>query len=339
MTAEMPWDDIAVDGRLAAIVESSFDAIVSKDLNSIITSWNAAAERMFGYLAEEAIGNSVTMLIPAHLQSQEEEIISRIKAGERIASFETVRCRKDGTQIFVSLTISPIRNAHGVIVGASKIARDVTAAKENERRIKLLMREVNHRVKNQFSVILSMIGATARQTDDPRVFEARVRERIMALARSHDLLVQSEWSGTDLANLVSEHLRPFGHDGQLSLDGPRISLTPNAVQHFGMALHELGTNSAKYGAFAGADGTVKVSWSIERGLDDHPAFTFNWLETCHVHGGVSDPPDKPRSGLGTIVLQRIVPQSVGGSASVERSPGYVNWSLTAPLDAILMSAG
>jgi len=132
--------DASADARLAAIVDSSYDAIVGKDLNSIITNWNQAAERMFGYTAEEAVGQSILMLIPEHLQSEETDIIARIRKGERIGSVETIRKRKDGSLIAVSLTISPIRTPEGEIVGASKIARDITAAKESERRIRLLMR-------------------------------------------------------------------------------------------------------------------------------------------------------------------------------------------------------
>ena len=112
--------------HLAKVVESSDDAIVSKDLNSIITSWNPGAERIFGYTAEEAIGKSIRMIIPAHLQSEEDLVLSRIRAGQKVDHYETVRQRKDGTQLAVSLTVSPIRDEHGTVIGASKIARDVT---------------------------------------------------------------------------------------------------------------------------------------------------------------------------------------------------------------------
>nr|WIE90780.1 PAS domain S-box protein [Mesorhizobium sp. WSM4875] len=170
--------------HLSAIVESSFDAIVSKDLNSIIESWNNAAERLFGYTAEEAIGRSVTMLIPDDHQDEEPHIIERIRRGERVETFETVRKRKDGSVVPVSLTISPVRNATGQIIGASQIARDITSAKENEHRVRTLMREVNHRVKNQYAVILSMIRETSKRAETPAAFERQVRERIMALALS-----------------------------------------------------------------------------------------------------------------------------------------------------------
>ena len=112
--------------RLAAVVKSSDDAIITKNLNSIITSWNPAAERMFGYTEEEAIGKSIRMLIPAHLQNEEDIVLAKIRAGEMVEHYETIRQRKDGTLISISLTVSPIRNDAGEIVGASKIARDVT---------------------------------------------------------------------------------------------------------------------------------------------------------------------------------------------------------------------
>ena len=112
--------------RLAAVVESSDDAIITKDLTSIITSWNPAAERIFGYTAAEAIGQSIRMLIPDELQSEEDTVLAKIRAGEKIDHYETVRQRKDGSRLTMSLTVSPLRNEHGAIVGASKVARDIT---------------------------------------------------------------------------------------------------------------------------------------------------------------------------------------------------------------------
>jgi PAS domain S-box-containing protein len=115
--------------RLAAIVESSDDAIISKDLNGIVTSWNQAAEAMFGYTAAEMIGRSIRTIIPDHLQSEEDHVLSRIRSGERVDHFETIRRRKDGTMLNVSLTVSPIRDLDGRIIGASKIARDISERK------------------------------------------------------------------------------------------------------------------------------------------------------------------------------------------------------------------
>jgi PAS domain S-box-containing protein len=315
-------------------VDSSFDAIIGKDLNSIITNWNRAAEHLFGYTAEEAIGRSILMLIPDGLKGEEAEIIERVRRGERVSSYETTRCRKDGSYVSVSLTVSPIRDADGTIIGASKIARDITGAKENERRIRLLMREVNHRVKNQFAVILSVIRETSRRAKEPHEFEEQVRDRIMALSRSHDLLVSSDWSGASLLDLLQEHLKPFGHEQQISLSGPLVTLQANAVQHLGMAFHELGTNSSKYGALSGSVGEITIEWKIASSPDGKREFHITWdemLSPLPQNAGAEE-----RKGFGSVVLKRVAPQSLGGAASLDHAAGHLRWTLSAPVDNTLV---
>lgn len=324
---------MTADARLRAIVDSSFDAIVGKDLNSIITDWNPAAEKMFGYTADEAIGQSVLMLIPESLRSEEIDIIDKIKRDERVASFDTIRQRKDGSLIHVSLTISPIKDTTGTIVGASKIARDITEAKENERRIRTLLREVNHRVKNQFAVILSIIRETSNRTADKDEFMEHVRERITGLSRSHDLLVSSNWSGASLFELVQEHLKPFGHEERITLSGPLVMLTPNAVQYLGMAIHELGTNAAKYGALADSVGRISVAWQILKRPGQKDEFQLVWEETSVPKQTQAD---LSRRGFGNVVLQRIAPQSMNGISTIAREPGHVRWELQAPSVSVLV---
>ncbi|TWG94185.1 PAS domain S-box-containing protein [Mesorhizobium sp. J18] len=325
------------DALLAAIVDSSSDAIVGKTLNSIITTWNPAAQQMFGYTAEEAIGQSILMLVPENRYSEETEIIERIRRGERVETFETIRRRKDGVLIPVSLTISPIRNSKGEIVGASKIARDISATKESERRIRLLMREVNHRVKNQFAVILAMIRESGKRSASVEEFEERIRDRIMALSRSHDLLVNAEWSGASLFELVQEQLVPFGHEAQIALSGPLLTVKPNAVQCLGMAFHELATNSAKYGALSSDVGHVSVAWKIVTNAEGQKEFSVSWEET-------SVPVEAERTngakhiGFGSVVLQRVTPETLSGSASTDRRPGYLRWTLNAPVCEVVLSS-
>ena len=143
-------DPALIEARLAAIIDSSDDAIVSKDLNGIITSWNKGAERLFGYPAEETIGRSIRMLVPLDRQDEEDEVLRRIRIGERVDHFETVRRRKDGTFVDISLTVSPIHDATGRVVGASKIARDITDRKVAEATLAESME-----LKNQFLSLVS----------------------------------------------------------------------------------------------------------------------------------------------------------------------------------------
>jgi PAS domain S-box-containing protein len=324
-------EERVVEARLAAIIDSSFDAVVAKDLNSIITDWNPAAERLFGYTAEEAIGRPITMLIPPHLADEEVAIIARVRANERVESFETTRLRKDGTPIQVSVTVSPIRNARGEVVGASKIARDITATKDSERRIRLLLREINHRVKNQYAVILSLIRETGRRSPSIEDFQSRVRERITALAASHDLLVKSEWSGSNMAELAAEQLTPFAHEEAVTVSGPLLSISPSAVQNIGMAFHELGTNSAKFGVLSGVAGGIAISWSV-KGKGDDARFELSWDERFEaLHPA---PRRNLGTGFGTVVLTEVTPRALRGEAKYVRDARGVRWRFSAPLHVL-----
>lgn len=142
---------------LAAIVQSSDDAIVSKDLNGVVTSWNRAAERIFGYSAEEMVGQPILTIIPPDRLDEEPRILERIRRGERVDHFETIRRRKDGTLINVSVTISPVRNASGKIIGASKVARDITGQKRMEAELRRYADDLayQHRQKDEFMAMLA----------------------------------------------------------------------------------------------------------------------------------------------------------------------------------------
>jgi PAS domain S-box-containing protein len=147
----------AAAARLAAIVQSSDDAIVGKNLDGIITSWNEGAQRLFGYTAEEMIGQPVLKLLPADRQTEERDILSRLRRGERMDHFETERLTKDGRRINVSLTISPIKDAQGTVIGASKIARDITDRKRHEQMLTeaTAAAEAANKAKDQFLAVLS----------------------------------------------------------------------------------------------------------------------------------------------------------------------------------------
>jgi PAS domain S-box-containing protein len=305
-----------VSHRLAAIVESSDDAIISKDLNGVIATWNKGAERLFGYLEQEAIGKPITMLIPEQHRDEETRILERIHRGERIDHFETMRRRKDGSLVSISLTVSPITDGLGRIVGASKIARDITEQKRREEQINLLAREADHRTKN----LLALAQATVHLTNGETAAELKsaIEGRLRALANAHTLLAQSRWAGADLRNLALEELSPYCAEdlagSRARIEGPSLMLEQQPAQAIALALHELTTNAVKYGALSIPSGRIAVSWRLQSGN----RLFVRWVET----GGPAVTPPT-RKGFGTRVMTRICEQLNGELKFDWRADGLI----------------
>ena len=291
--------------RLASIVESSDDAIISKGLDGIITSWNRGAERLFGYIAEEVIGKPVTILIPEDRMNEEPEILDRIRRGERIDHYDTVRRRKDGGLIDISLTISPLKDADGRIIGASKIARDITERKRAQEQQKLLVNEMQHRIKNSLATIQAIATQTLNQHAKERdAFIARLH----ALGSAHDLLTSKTWERAPLRAIVTRVLEPFQEklNERITIDGPDdLWLDSTTSVAVAMALHELSTNAVKYGALSNGAGRVSIVWEC-----DFPANRVKlvWQES----GGPEVSPPKQK-GFGSHLIERAFGGQLGGS--------------------------
>jgi PAS domain S-box-containing protein len=220
--------------RLASIVDSSDDAIVSKDLNGIVTSWNAGAERIFGFTAAEMVGQSIRRLIPHDRQQEEDHVLSRIRRGERVEHYETIRQRKDGGLVPVSLTVSPILSQDGTVVGASKIARDISErerAEQERQRLLTIAREAS-RLKDEFLATLShelrtplnaIVGYVRMLQSDLLTGEKRTRA-LDTVARNVTSLTQIVEDVLDVSRIIS---------GKLRLDVQPVDLPPviqNAVE-------------------------------------------------------------------------------------------------------------
>jgi PAS domain S-box-containing protein len=288
--------------RLAAIIESSDDAIVGKDLDGIITSWNGGAERIFGYLAEEIIGKPITILIPPDCQKEEEAIMERVRRGQRVEHYETIRRRKHGELIDISLSISPVRDAQGKVIGASKIARDITEHKRSQAQIVNLAREAEHRTKNILSTVLATVRLSHSDTSDD--LKQLIEGRVLALAKVHTLFVESRWAGAELHRLVTQELLAYGgeNNARVRIDGPAAMLEPSTAQTAAISLHELATNAAKYGALSAAGGQVEVVWS--RTADER--LSLRWIES----GGPTITPPTHR-GFGTRIMENMIGQLRG----------------------------
>ncbi|MGA8323077.1 MAG: PAS domain S-box protein [Xanthobacteraceae bacterium] len=297
---------------VAAIVESSDDAIVSKNLDGIITSWNRGAERIFGYTAEEAVGQPIMIVIPEDRQNEEREILTRIRRGKRIDHFETVRQRRHGSLINVSLTVSPVKNAEGKIIGASKIARDITEQKRSQERIATLAREAEHRSKNVLANVQAAVNLS--RADTAEGLKQAIEGRIRALANVHSLFVESRWIGAELSTIAAQELDPYAAKERVRIEGPPVLLEPNAAQAVAVTLHELATNAAKYGSLSGPGGRVELTWV--HGADKR--LVMRWTET----GGpaVQVP---TRQGFGSRVIDRMIGQLKGKARFDWRPEGLV----------------
>ncbi|MGO1075594.1 PAS domain S-box protein [Inquilinus sp. CA228] len=318
--------------RLAAIVESSEDAIVAKDLNGIITNWNRGAERLFGYTAEEAIGQPITIVIPADRLDEEPEILARIRRGEWVEPFETIRRRKDGSLVEISLMISPVRNRTGEIVGASKIARDITERKRAQERQTLLLREMSHRVKNLFALAGAVITLSTRTARTPDELAEQVRNRLGALARAHDLTLpdlrrEQAVTPTTLEALARTIVSPFEEqiDGRVTIAGPEVIVGGHAVTSLALLLHELATNAAKYGALSTASGRIAVVWTVEESV-----LSLSWAE----RGGPPADGTANGDGFGTWLVDGTVQGQLQGQIDRRWDAEGLTILMTMPLDRL-----
>jgi PAS domain S-box-containing protein len=299
---------------LASIVESSDDAIVSKNLDGVITSWNPGAECIFGYTAQEAIGRPFTIVVPEDRHDEERDILARIRRGEHIDHFETVRRRKDGRLIDISVMISPIKNAERRIVGASKIARDITEQKRIQRQIATLAREAEHRAKNMLATVQAAVNVS--HSDSCEDLKQAIEGRIQALANVHSLFVESRWIGAELSRIATQELAPYSErdETRVRIDGPEVLLAPNTAQAIAIVLHELATNAAKYGALSVTNGQVDLKWSYE----PMGPLQLRWMET----GGpaVQEP---MRKGSGWRLIDGLIAQLKGNLRFDWRAKGLV----------------
>ena len=304
----------------AAIVESSTDAILSKDLNGIITSWNRGAQLLFGYTVEEAVGQPVTLLIPVDRHDEEPFILGRIRRGESVDHYETIRQTKDGRLIDISLTVSPIRNESGEIIGASKIARDISESKRAQERLKLLLREMDHRVKNLFSLAVGVLRLSGRSATTANGVVETASARLTALARAHALTLSHSHADvvdgakpTTLHSLIRAIAAPHHEQetfSRFSIAGSDVKVSASVISSLALLLHEFVTNATKYGALAASGGYVKIDCADQAGTVD-----VTWSE----HGGPPVVPPLDKKGFGDVLIRSTV-ESLGGTISQRLEP-------------------
>jgi PAS domain S-box-containing protein len=301
------------EAKYRELMESLDDGVfVAQDSRFVFA--NPALPAMLGYTASEFAGLPFAAVVASDdLPVWSARFAQRLVGDTAPLERYEVRLRhKGGTILWTDLHARPIDyEGRPAVLG---IVRDITARRRSEERLKLLAAEVDHRAKNMLAVVQAMVRLTRAETIP--AFRAAVEGRIATLARAHTLLSQSRWEGADLRRLVEEELAPHrrGDGTRIGIDGPTVALTPAAAQSMAMALHELVTNAAKYGALSVQSGHVDVAWRMPDGT-----LELRWIET----GG---PPLRPpqRRGIGTGVIERSVRDQLGGAVMFDwRDKGLV----------------
>jgi PAS domain S-box-containing protein len=321
------------NARLAAIVSSSPDAITSFSANDErILTWNKGAETLFGYTAAEAIGGPVSLLVaPDHLTAGENRtgVFDRAMQDGHIR-VDSVRRRKDGTLVDVSISATRMVSTEGRVIGVSAIFRDITERKRWEEHQRLLINELNHRVKNTLATVQSIATQTLRNAGSVGEAREAFESRLMALSRAHDVLTRENWDGADLTEIVEQAMAAYRQEGgsRVHIHGWDVRLSPGQALAVAMALHELATNAMKYGALSNETGEVRIGWNVELAADPC-RLRLTWAE----RGG---PPVKEpsRRGFGTRLLERSLAQDLGGQVRLTFAPT----GLVCTVDALLGSS-
>jgi two-component sensor histidine kinase len=225
---------------------------------------------------------------------------------------------------FLDFIYQPIRDAQGAVAGIFVQGHDVTETVRAAERQKLMIDELNHRVKNTLATIQSIAMQTARSHPDPRTFAEGFQARLMALSHTHDLLTRSHWEGADLGAVLAHETEAHGAH-RITRVGPPVPLNPAAALSFGMIFHELATNAAKYGALSAPDGRVLVDWAISDHAD--PVLSLTWRE---VDGPPAVPP--ARKGFGSRLIERNVRHDLAGEVKLDYANSGFSAEITAPLD-------
>jgi PAS domain S-box-containing protein len=309
---------------LQSIITLTPDLVYVKDADSKTILTNPATLRLYGKTLDDVKGRGA---IDWHPNLEE---VERIVENDRLVmaqgesmQFEEAFTGIDGRRVFLS-TKTPLRDQSGQVIGVVGVSTDVTDREKRAQHVEFIMRELSHRSKNLLTVIQSIARQTAKQSLGFDEFQHSFDSRLQSLAALHDLLIEHNWEGASIAEVVRSQLKPFANRDRVDAEGADVFLKPDVAQMFAMAFHELATNATKYGALSLEGGRVAIRWGVTGGQ-----FRIEWRE----QGGPAVTPPA-RDGFGSTVLKRIASQVAQARIDYEFDSTGVVWRLEAPLSLV-----
>ena len=280
------------------------------------------------YRREELIGLSFSSLMARGVEPDMLVEVEDAFAGGLEKEFQVRYCRKDGSMFWADVFLTPVRDAHGEIVQYFVSFMDLTKHRLEQDRYKLLIDELNHRVKNTLTTVQSMAWQTLRNHSDPEAIRIAIESRLFALSRSHDLLTRQKWEGSGLLDLANAALAPFeavaGRSERIAIDGANLRVSPKVTLALGIALHELAANAERYGALSNESGSIRLAWTVE-GTQAGPRLAIRWEEA-------NGPPIGPplRKGFGSHVLQRGLVHELQARVELDYRPTGLVYTVDLP---------
>lgn len=330
---EQATSDYQSDLRI--LLDAAADGFFGVDCDGKTTLCNAALLRMLGFEREEdVIGRDLLEVVKlarddGTLYSRADcPIYKATQSGTAVHMVDEIIYRNDGSHFPVEYSVRPVLR-DGQIRGAVCTFVDLSARKQAEERQELLNRELAHRVKNTLAMVQAIVGQTLRMSPTPQQALKSIDGRLVALSEAHTVLTRTRWGNASIVDIVESAVAPHRAQAhRIQINGPRLDLGSKAALALTLALHELGTNAAKYGALSNDAGTVAIDWSVTGGAAD-AGFHLTWKET----GGppVSEPEHK---GFGSRMIAERFGSDFGGRASLRFEPDGVLWTLEAPLSAM-----
>jgi len=323
--------------RLAATYEHAAIGISETAPDGTFLRVNEAICAITGFSREHLLASRLfTHTHPEDADPDREGFRKQVAGDLEFYSVEKRFIRKDGRIIWISVRSSPVCDADGKLLYLVRVVQDITERKAAEQRAKLLIDELNHRVKNTLATVQSLASQSARGAPTPAVFRESFEGRLIALSKAHDQLTQHHWESADLRELLSASLAPYAGADRVVLRGEDVVLRPRAVLTLAMAFHELTTNAAKYGALSVSGGRVEIRWLPVRleGGDGRALLQIDWLE----QGGppVSEPRER---GFGSKLIEGSIAAELGGSARLIFAPEGLRCEMLIPLERATREIG